>query len=442
MAQGAVRHLELLDDRVLKQPAAYAPEEVLACTLPGHNVADDALGEHAARTVVQVGELVRDLHVERHELRLARADGRLDVLRVAEGLGRLGGRELGVELNQLRVEAVHGLQQVGLAEFDVADARRLEDATAGILVDVHLHHLGVDRRVDDDPRTSAQLAVGRDVHEDRVLVRAQVVHDLRAELEHLAEHVARAARKATPVGEEHHGQVLGGVEVGERLRGLVGRVGEPDLARLREVGLAGRRVGGVGGDDGLGQASLNGDDAHRDAAQPGASDDDGLAPAGEVLGERALIEEAGLEGAVGAGGTREHHARIVWCVRGGPHNVAVDRVDARGGLLRFEGGARHVREPAQDLLDAVLVVGGELVCDAVRKHNLGAAELILRDVDLLAEQLVERRVAGQDERALLHLDHTLGEAVEVRADADRAASHVRKGEGFVIRLGGLARDHA
>ena len=127
---------------------------------------------------------------------------------------------------------MHRLEQVGLAELDVADAGGLEDAAARVRVGVHLHHLLVDRRVDHDPRAATQLAVGRDVHEDRMLVLAKVVDDVRPKLEDLAEHVAGAAREAAPVGEDHERQVLGGVEVGDGLRRLEGRVGVPDLSRL------------------------------------------------------------------------------------------------------------------------------------------------------------------------------------------------------------------
>eukprot|EP00965_Chrysotila_dentata_P090373 2982074-Pleurochrysis_carterae.AAC.1 len=127
-------------------------------------------------------------------------------------------------------------------------------------------------------RTAAQLSVGRDVGEDGVLVRAQVVDNVRAELENLAKHVARAAREAAPVGKDDERQVLGVVEVGNRLRRLESRVGVPDLPRLCEHRLARVGVGGVGGDALLHEARLHSDDAHGHAAELGAADDDRLAP--------------------------------------------------------------------------------------------------------------------------------------------------------------------
>ena len=150
----------------------------------------------------------------------------------------------------------------------------------------------VDGGVDDDPGAAAELAVGGDVDEDGVLVGAQRVHDLGAELEdlffvvlcvggrgvggvgdplgssphslwrqvsiymykqshylyntHLAEHVARAAREAAPVGKDDEGQVLPAIEVLDGLRRLEGRVGVPHLEIVVGVvvGLCEDRTGG------------------------------------------------------------------------------------------------------------------------------------------------------------------------------------------------------
>mmetsp|Transcript_32105 Transcript_32105/g.81796 ORF Transcript_32105/g.81796 Transcript_32105/m.81796 type:complete len:1343 (-) Transcript_32105:2244-6272(-) len=386
---------------------------------------------------------MRDLHVEREQSGLALGDLLAERVGLRLGEGALGDLELGSELLQLGVLPVHRLDQVGLAELDVADARRLEDAAARVLVGVHLHHGLVDRRVDDDPRAAAQLAVRRDVHEDRLLVVAQVVDDEGAELEDLAVHVTRAAREAAPVGEDHHGQVLAR-EVVDGLRRLVGRVGVPHLARLGEDGLARGGVGGVGGDALLDQARLDGDAAHGHATQLAAADHDGLAPVGEVLGERALVEEARLPLAAvgGVGRAGEHVARVVRRLGRLEGDRPLDGV-ARGRDRDLRvGRVRHIAQPAEDLLDAVLVVGGELVGDAVGQHDLRAAQLVLRDVDLLAEQLVERGEASENDRPVGHLDHALRQPVDVRADAHRAAGHVREREGLGVGLRGLAGDEA
>ena len=73
---------------------------------------------------------------------------------------------------------------------------------------VHLHHLLVDGGVDHHPRAPAELAVGREVDEHRVLVLAERVDDLGAELEDFVRHVARPAREAAPVCEDDEGEVL------------------------------------------------------------------------------------------------------------------------------------------------------------------------------------------------------------------------------------------
>mmetsp|Transcript_18274 Transcript_18274/g.36935 ORF Transcript_18274/g.36935 Transcript_18274/m.36935 type:complete len:272 (-) Transcript_18274:915-1730(-) len=270
---------------------------------------------------------MRDLDVERHQLRLARGDRLLEgghLLVGDESLLCLG--QLTVELQELRVEAVHRVDEVGLTELDVANARRFKDAAARVLVHVHLHHLLVDGGIDDDPRAAAQLAVWRDVGEDRVLVRAQVVDDLGAKLENLAKHVAGAAGEAAPVCKDDEREVLGGVEVGDGLGGLESRVRVPDLACLGEDSLAGDWVGRISGDNLLDEACLNGDDAHGYAAEPSASNDDALAPVGEVLGEGARVEESGLEGAISAGGAGEHVAGVVGRGRRDKANVALDGV--------------------------------------------------------------------------------------------------------------------
>jgi hypothetical protein len=44
-------------------------------------------------------------------------------------------------------------------------------------VSAHFDHVGVDGRVDDDPRASAQLCAGWQVNKHRLAVRPQRVHD-------------------------------------------------------------------------------------------------------------------------------------------------------------------------------------------------------------------------------------------------------------------------
>mmetsp|Transcript_90096 Transcript_90096/g.275896 ORF Transcript_90096/g.275896 Transcript_90096/m.275896 type:complete len:555 (+) Transcript_90096:1303-2967(+) len=96
----------------------------------------------------------------------------------------------------------------------------------------------------------------------------------------------------------------------------------------------------------------------------------------------------------------------------------------------------------EDGLDAVLVVGHQLVGHAVGHHDVRPAQLVLRRVHLLPEQLVQGLEAREDHRALDHLDVPLPQAVEVRADADAAARDVRQSEGLLVRPAGLAGNQA
>jgi len=132
-------------------------------------------------------------------------------------------------------------------------------------------------------------------------------------------------------------------------------------------------------------------------------------------GRPRLVEEAGEPGAVGRDGAGEHVARVVRSLGRQEADRPVNRVGGGRGEGRVRRRLWHVREPAQHLLDAVLVVDGELVGDAVWQHDLRAAELVLRRVNLLAEQLVERAEAGEQQRPVLHLDDALGEPVDVGA---------------------------
>mmetsp|Transcript_30156 Transcript_30156/g.77433 ORF Transcript_30156/g.77433 Transcript_30156/m.77433 type:complete len:1026 (-) Transcript_30156:2583-5660(-) len=428
LERGAARH-QLVGDALQGQPARGALEEEAARVLPRHRAADGALGRHAARAVVHVGKLVRHLRVQRQQQVLALGDLHRVVLR---GLA---------QLLQHRVQAVHERDLVLGPELDLADAGRLQDAAARVVVGVELDAVGVDVAVHHHPRAAANLALGRDVDEHGEVVLAQGVHDHGAKLEHLARHVAGAAGEAAPVGKDHDGKVLRAAKVANGRRRLVRAVGEPHLARLRQDGLAALRVRGVRRHALLHQPRLHGDHAHGDAAQLGAARHHRLAPAGQRLGPAALVEEARLSHSVdGAAG--QHPARVVRLLGGGVADVAVHRV--RGGQHRRQHlvGGGDVAEPLQDGLHAGLVVGHLLVGDAVGNHDLRTAQLVLAGVHSAPQQLVEGAIAGEDERAVVHLDDALAEAADVGADADGAAGDVAQGEGLLVRGARLARDEA
>ena len=77
---------------------------------------------------------------------------------------------------------------------------------------------------------------------------------------------------------------------------------------------------------------------------------------------------------------------------------------------------------------------------AVRVHDAGPTQLQVRRVHLAAEEFVERLVAREDHGRRLDLDHAAAEPSEVRADADGAARHDRRGEGRVARAAHFAGD--
>ncbi len=90
------------------------------------------------------------------------------------------------------------------------------------------HQEAAHLRIDHNPRAAAQLAAAGDVDEDGLVVDAQLLHDERPRLQHALEEVALAAGEAAPVGEDEEGEALA-VKLLDGLRGLVGRVGPPDL---------------------------------------------------------------------------------------------------------------------------------------------------------------------------------------------------------------------
>ena len=336
---------------------------------------------------------------------------------------------------------MHRRLLVLVPELHLADAGRLEDPAAALHVRVHLHARLVDGGVHHHPRAAAQLAVGGDVHEDGVAVDAQLVHDHRAELENLAVHVARAAREPAPVGEDDQRQVLRVVEVANRRRRLVRAVREPHLPGLRQHRLARLGVGGVRGDALLHQTRLHGDHTHGHAPQTRAPAHHGLAPVRERLRPRAFIEEPGGPLAVRAVDAGDHVPRVVRRLSGLELNLARHRIGAGQRGRAREAVLGDVGEPAQDGHDALLVILHLHVRHAVGHHHLRPAELVLRRVHVAAQQLVEREVAGEDERPVRHLDVPLPEAAQVRADAHGAPGDVRQRERVRVRRGLLAGDH-
>mmetsp|Transcript_23599 Transcript_23599/g.57152 ORF Transcript_23599/g.57152 Transcript_23599/m.57152 type:complete len:394 (+) Transcript_23599:556-1737(+) len=391
--------------------------EVFSRTFPRERIADDALGFHASSSVMKIGKLVGNVQIYGLELVLAALNLLLDLHVIGVRLESLA------ELHELVVEPVHGLRLVALAVLDLADSRRFENATARLLVRVHLHVGRVDRRVDHHPGAPAQLPSRRDVDEDGLLVLAEGVDDLGAELEDLAVHVAGPPRESTPVREDHQRQVLPPAEVLDGLRRLEGRVREPDLPGLGLEGLPRFGVGRVGRDAPVDQPGLDGDAPDGNAAELSAPDDDALPPPPEGLFEAVLVEEARHPPLVSlhAG---EHVSGIVGSLCGLEPDRPVYGILAGRDREHVARGLGNVGEPVEDALHSLSVALHHLVGDPVGVHDLRASELVLARVHLAPEELVQGRVSSEDHRTVLHLDRPLSQPVEVSADSDRPASDV------------------
>mmetsp|Transcript_41584 Transcript_41584/g.132833 ORF Transcript_41584/g.132833 Transcript_41584/m.132833 type:complete len:296 (+) Transcript_41584:198-1085(+) len=167
-------------DALLLQAAAEALAEEGPCLLPRHHAPHHALGEHALGRVVHVGELGGHLVVHAREEALALRHLAAAGLLLGGAVGEAGGLGLGkvpAEAAHDGVAAQHGLLEVPGAVLDTHDALGLQDAPARSGVRVHLNLALVDLSVNHHPGAAAQLPPGRDVHEHRLAVHAEVLHD-------------------------------------------------------------------------------------------------------------------------------------------------------------------------------------------------------------------------------------------------------------------------
>ena len=131
---------------------------------------------------------------------------------------------------------MQGRAHVGFTELDGGHTGRLQDTTACAGGSIHLHVVRVDGGVHDDPGATSQLSPWEDVHKHWLRVRHQRIHNVRAKLEHLVEHVSLPAREATPVGKDEQGQAFQ-LKVPDGLGSLKGGVRVPDLPRLLHLRL-------------------------------------------------------------------------------------------------------------------------------------------------------------------------------------------------------------
>mmetsp|Transcript_1162 Transcript_1162/g.2483 ORF Transcript_1162/g.2483 Transcript_1162/m.2483 type:complete len:482 (+) Transcript_1162:570-2015(+) len=326
---------------------------------------------------------------------------------------------------------MHSRNLVLGTEFDFANTWRFEDTTARLHICVHFHLCFVDGRVDDDPRATAKLTIRRNVHKHRVTVNAKFIDNHRTKFQDFTVHVPSTTTETTPVRKDEQRQVFSVVEVTNRGSRLVRTVREPDLARLGQDRFARLRVGRVSRDTLLHQARLNGDDTTRNATEASAASDDRLTPVGQSLSPRVDIEETLRETVFGFD-TCKHVTGIIRRLRRHELNLTINRIrrlKCRGlGLRR----CWNVRQPLKDRLDAFLVISNLQVGHAVGHHHLRTAKLVLACVHFTSEELVQRQVTSEDERAVRHLDVTLAEATQVRTNPDGASSDIRKRESISV----------
>mmetsp|Transcript_3232 Transcript_3232/g.4717 ORF Transcript_3232/g.4717 Transcript_3232/m.4717 type:complete len:1056 (-) Transcript_3232:3720-6887(-) len=434
----------------LRQATTQPPVEEGPGRRPLHLLEHHSSGLHAPRGIMEVSKLHRNLLVHPLQATLTLLDlslyGGALVLGEAVLWGGVHGSirlQLGVQLLQHGVQAVGGRQLVLHAELDGRRPVGLQHTAPRMIGSVHLHGGRVDLGIHHHPGPTTHLSVGWDVDKDRLLVLHKGVDDHGPELEHLVEHVALAAAEPTPVGKDDQGQLLA-AKVTDGRGGLVGAVWEPDAPGLVADLLHGGLVRRVGGHQVLHGAVLRDNHTHGDTTQAGPANHHGLGPAGHVLGEAALVEEAGVEGAIQVIGVAcQQVARVVGHVTGGHEgHLALHHVRARdvqdGQVPALHRG--HVREPLQGRGDHLHVVLDDNVRDPVGAHDgPGPSELVVGLVQLAPHQLVQGLVPRQDDGGLrLLLDGALAQADQVGTDAHTAPHDQGQGEDVLVRLGGLA----
>mmetsp|Transcript_95182 Transcript_95182/g.199016 ORF Transcript_95182/g.199016 Transcript_95182/m.199016 type:complete len:570 (+) Transcript_95182:153-1862(+) len=407
--------------------------EVSPGIFPSEPFANGSQALHSRAAIVEIAILLRDLLVQRQQQLLPR---------LQLGSHVLSSSLFGCEILQDMVAPVHELDDLlVLLEHNFGSARRLQDASSSVLVCEHLDHLLVDLRIQHDPSTTSELSIGWDVDCDGVLVLDQGIHDHGSVLQDLSEHITGATREASPVGKDDQRQALSVVEIPDGLSRLVSRVRVPDLASLHLDDISRGGFLRVGWDVLFAAPRLHRDDANWKASATTTADHDRLAPASHVLVERSFVAPARHPLPIDHD-TTQHVARIV---------RSLDRLElhlSRDGILGRNHGwerghcCRHEGQPTDDGLDTILVVLNQLMRDAIGDHDVRASKLVLRGVDLLAHQLVERLRASQDHRSLHHLDVPLAQSVQISTDTNRSASGVGECEGLFVGAARLAGDEA
>mmetsp|Transcript_33963 Transcript_33963/g.74703 ORF Transcript_33963/g.74703 Transcript_33963/m.74703 type:complete len:752 (+) Transcript_33963:106-2361(+) len=423
--ESIIGSLELLDKIVLSNTALYGVEEEFTRPGPRDGLLDDALGLHTASLVVKIGEFGGRLEINRQEKLLAGSNLLFNSLHsiVVHGVSIL---KLSIKKLKLRVEPMHDLELIRLTELDLGDTGGFEDTTARVRVGVHRHLLLINGGVDNDPRSSAELAMGWEVNVYGMLVLTKSINDLGTELEDFASHITATTRESTPVGKDHDRKTLL-VEVTNSLSSLEGGIREEDLTGLGKDGLARVGIGRVSRDDLLNESGLDGDSSHGNTSKTAAADNDTLTPPGEVFLEGSSIEETG-----GILGTGHHKARIIGSRSGAELNITIDGIGTVASGWCGINDLGDKADPLQDGGNTFLVIIDNLMRNTVGVHDLRSAELILGVVYLTSEKLVKSGVPGENHGTLLHLDDTLAKTVEVCTDTDTAAGDVAECKDLIV----------
>lgn len=211
------------------------------------------------------------------------------------------------------------------------------------------------------PGSTTEFTGRGNINEDRLLVLGKRIDNVGTVLEDLIVHVTLTTRETSPVGQDHHRQLLTIVEVAQSLGGLEGGVGVPHTTSLLGDHLHRIRVGRVSRGDILHRPSLDSNHTHRDTAETGTTDNNGTGPAAKGLLEGVLIEQTRQEALVILLTTDEPAGVVGLLSRGEVGHITVPAVrestdrDRRALLV---GNKRH---PLDDLLHTGKVIVGSHV---------------------------------------------------------------------------------
>mmetsp|Transcript_26783 Transcript_26783/g.48514 ORF Transcript_26783/g.48514 Transcript_26783/m.48514 type:complete len:457 (-) Transcript_26783:952-2322(-) len=272
----------------------------------------------------------------------------------------------------------------------------------------------------------------RKVNVDRVGALTKSIDYHGTKLENLTSHVATSSTESSPVGKDHDWKAFL-LKVTNGLSSLVRRIREQHLTclglnRLTRVGIS-----RIGRNHTVNQTSLDGNGTHWDTSETTTSDNNTLTPSSEVFFVTSLIEESRhiLR-------TSEHETRIVWSGGRTPFNITVNGISTLTAGWNSTDFLGNETEPFENLRNTLLIITNLEVRDSVGDHNLGTTKLILRGVNLPSEQLVQGGIASQNNRPLLHLDHTLSKTDKVGSDSNTTSGNVTESKNLVVSLGGLA----